>query len=263
MAADRIHRQRLDLLAAAPLGEGADLDAAQHPGAVVDEPVLVQIALLRRVAIRSADGHQQRPVARPHPRCDAHDITRTLALEHQDAAAIDGPHVRQGIDAQPMSETLSDDHEVDRLATEHDAAGDVDVVGTQQAADHEVLAHPTVEAEHIQRAVDILVCAHDERTRRVGRVDPDRRIVGVVAHGRGHHPGLDHAGGGGSTRRRGRPLGAHGERDAEDRGLELCDETHALEVIASAVHPRIRCSRTARTRRRGSACRSNGCPWSW
>ena len=260
----RIDRQRLDLLATAPLAERTHEQPGEATRAVVDQPVLVEIALLGRMTVRAAHGDEQRAVHRPHPSRDTHDITGALALEHLDAPAIDRLHAGERVDAQAVGETLGDDGNIHRLATQHHAAGDVDVVRAQQAAHHPLLLDPAIETENIECAVDILVGADDQRARRISRIDPYGRVVGIVADGLADHPWLhrrsDGRGLGCSDSRR--PRHRHGEQGGEC-DVDLAMALHRPDLTASVAHPRIRCSRTARTRRPGSADRSSGCPWSW
>ena len=83
----------LDLLASAPGAEAADEEPAERAGAVVDDSVLVKVALARGALLGAADDGEQRAVARAGVERDAHAVAGGFPLEDGDAAAIDRRHV--------------------------------------------------------------------------------------------------------------------------------------------------------------------------
>src|SRR5690606_33457936 len=81
-----VHRDLLDLLAAAERAELPHLLPAHHAPTVILQPVLPQVAPLR-TCLPTHD-REHRPVPRPPVQRHAHRLPPRLALEHRDPAAV-------------------------------------------------------------------------------------------------------------------------------------------------------------------------------
>ncbi len=202
-----IDRDRLDLLRAAPLAEGTREHGADRARAVINQSILMQVSLARRLVIRPAHNRENRSVRLPGVERDAHAVAREFAAEHGQSATVNGRHVRQPVNAQAIRVPLGHDGDVRRLPAHHQTVGDIHIVGTHESAHDFVGVNLAIEPEDIERAVDVLVGAEDEALRGIRPIDPDRRIIGVVLGRLGDHPRFERAGSGARFLGRGRNEG--------------------------------------------------------
>lgn len=80
-----------------------------------------------------------------------------------------------------MGETLGGYGDINGFAAKDHAVFDVDIVGPLQAANGFSLLNFAFEVEHKQTAVLVLIRAYDQALGRIGRVDPNSRIIRIMA----------------------------------------------------------------------------------
>jgi hypothetical protein len=77
---------------------------------------------------------------------------------------------------------LRDHRHVDLAAAQYYIVGHVDIVGPQQSA-HDLVGHDAaLQVEHVQRAISVFVGPQHEALRAVSPIDPDGRIIAVMAY---------------------------------------------------------------------------------
>ena len=108
------------------------------------------------------------------------DIDAGVDAADLDQRALDGIDL---VDVDVVGIALAHRNQVHALSAEHEAVADIDVV---MSAATDELELGTVQRVDMQTAARALVGADDQAERWVGRVDPDRRVVGGAAVGRLH-----------------------------------------------------------------------------
>jgi hypothetical protein len=179
---DCINREGFDLFSTTPFAKRTHLDSPEGACAVIDQSILMQVPLCRREPIGAADYREHGAVGGACVRCDPHHIARALAFKNRNATAIDRPHVGQRKNSQAMRKPLGDDRDVDFSTAEHDVIGHIDIIGPKQPAHCQILPDLAVETEDEQRAVGVFVGSQNQTFRGIFAIDPDGRVVGVVAN---------------------------------------------------------------------------------
>lgn len=182
-----------DLLQAAVLAELADERGLYLAFAIVFQQILPQISPVGRPRFAAHD--RIYPAGFVLVECYTHQIAHILAgfsYKNLNTAIVDRLHVGYAVNAELVCETLGGDSDIHRLTGQDEAVFDVYIIRTFQAGHGFIALQFALQVEYVQAAVLVFVGADDEAFRRIGRVDPYRRIVGIVGDGVGDENRLDY-----------------------------------------------------------------------
>src|ERR1044072_961033 len=106
---------------------------------------------------------------------NAHGQTVLLAFKYRDTTAIQRLHIWQAENAQAVGFAFSGNSDINMLAINVQAIGDVDIIRSFQSA---YLFHDlSLQVKNVQCTVRIFIRTYDEALRRICLVDPDSRII--------------------------------------------------------------------------------------